>query len=158
MANLSSRKLTTDVFTVLSLGLKFISSPSHRNTSYAVNHLIVDIEATFDKYVWPKTNVMTNAQNVVMANILRDIRNRIYRVEVVPPKQNFSQRLRNALITLKEEPTIVIAKADKGDTVVVLDDMHYYELAAKHLADAGTYELLETDSTNEIVVRYHQQP
>ena len=115
----------------------------------------MDIEATFDKYVWPKTHVMTNAQNVVMANILRDIKNRIHSVEVVPPKLNLSQRLRNALIALKEDPTIVIANADKGDTVVVLDAIHYYELAARHLADAGTYELLETDLTDEIVVMSH---
>ena len=64
---------------------------------------------------------MTKAQNVVMA----DIKNKVYSVEVVPPKLNFPQRLRKALTSLKEDPTIVIAKADKGDTVVVFDAVHY---------------------------------
>lgn len=156
IANLSSRILTEDEITVLGLGLKFISSPSPRSMSYAVNHLIKDIEASFEKYIWPKSSVLTNAQNAVMAKVLRDIKSKIYSVEVVPPKQNFPQRLKNALLSLKEDPTIVIAKADKGDTVVVLDALHYYDLAAKHLADNGTYELLETDPIDEIVRRYHQ--
>ena len=40
--------------------------------------------------------------------------------------------------------------------MVVLDSEHYYGLAAKHLADSQTYELLETDPSAEIVLRYHQ--
>ena len=94
---------------------------------------------------------MTNVQNVVMAKILCDINNKVHSVEVVPPILNFPQRLRKALTSLKEDPTIVIAKEDKGDTVVVLDVVHYCDLAAKHLADVGTYVLLETHPTEEIV-------
>ena len=82
--------------------------------------------------------------------------NEIQNIEVVPPKANFSQRLRAALKSQKEDPNIIIAKADKGDAVVILDSDHYYDLAAKHLADSRTYELLETDPSEEIVWRYHQ--
>ena len=32
----------------------------------------------------------------------------------------------------------------------------YLGLAAKHLADSQTYELLETDPSEEIVLRYYQ--
>ena len=42
--------------------------------------------------------------------------------------------------SLKEDPPIIIAKADKGDMVVVLDSAHYFSLGAKHLAAARTYE------------------
>ena len=80
---------------------------------------------------------MTNVQNVGMAKILCDIKNKLHSIKVVPPKLNFPKRLRKALTSLKEYSTIVIAKADKGDTVVVLDAVHYYDLAAKHLADVG---------------------
>ena len=48
-------------------------------------------------------------------------------------------------MSLKEDPSIIIAKADNRDTVVVLDSAHYFSLAAKHLADTGTYKLLEID-------------
>ena len=155
VANLSSRTLTDDELTVIGLSIMFICSPSNRSISYAVNHLIQDIEATFEIYIWPRSNVMTNAQHDIMANVLRDIKCKIHSVEVVPPKLNFPQRLRKALTSFMEDPNIVIAKADKGDTVVVLDSAHYYDLAAKHLADVVTCELLETDPTEEIARRYH---
>ena len=99
---------------------------------------------------------MTRTQNDIMAKTLHNIKKEIHDIQVVPPKLNCPQRLRNALISLKEDPEIVIAKADKGDTVVVLDSAHYYSLAARHLADTKTYELLETDPSEEIVRRYHQ--
>ena len=91
-----------------------------------------------------------------MHRVLSYILETISSIEVVPPKLNFPQRLNRALMSLKEDSTIIIAKADKGDTVVVMDSSHYYGLAAKHLADAQTYELLETDPSEEIVRRYHQ--
>ena len=75
---------------------------------------------------------------------------------MVPPKSNFSQRLRMALKSLKEDPNIIIAKADKGDWVVVMDSEHYRGLAARHLEDSQTFELLKTDPSEEIVLRYHQ--
>ena len=46
-------------------------------------------------------------------------------------------------------------KAYKGDSVVVKDLEHYHGLAANHLADSQTYELLKTDPWEEIVLRYH---
>ena len=52
---------------------------------------------------------------------------------MVPPKLNFSERLRTAFRSLKADPNIIIAKADKGDTVVVLNSERYYGLASKHL-------------------------
>ena len=50
---------------------------------------------------------------------------------LVPPKANFPQRLSGTLKSLRVDPTIMIAKTDKGDSVVMLDSDHYYGLAAK---------------------------
>ena len=61
-----------------------------------------------------------------------------------------------ALKSLREDPNIIVAKAGKGDAVVVLNSEDYFGLAAEHLADSQTYELLETDRSAQIVVRYHQ--
>ena len=55
----------------------------------------------------------------------------------------------------REDQTITIAKADKGDTVVVKNTDHYYGLAMKHLADSSTYELFEMDPSEQIVSDYH---
>ena len=114
------------------------------------------MEATFDKYVWPKSRYMTRAQNETMTKIIDNIKIEIQKVQVVPPESNFTQRLKMALKSLKEDPNIIIAKADKGDSVVVMDSEHYLGLAAKHLADSQTYELLDNDPSEEIVLRYHR--
>ena len=129
---------------VLGLGLKFIRNPGIKNISGTINYLIKDIEAAFEKYIWPKSNVMTRAQDDIMAKTFSCIKREILKIEVVPPRLNFPQRLRIALTSLREDLNIIIVKADKGDTVVVLNSAHYYSLAAKHLADNRTYELLET--------------
>ena len=148
--------MTDDESTLLRLGLKFIQVPSKKFISSALDGLLSDIEVTFDKYIWPKSNLFTRAQDSIMVKVLSNIKNMIHNMEVRPPKLNLSQRLRLALKSLKEDPNIIIAKADKGDAVVVLDSEHYHGLAAKHLADSQTYELLETDPSEEIVLRYHQ--
>ena len=142
-----------DEITVLRLGLKFIQNPTHQHTILAPTQLLADIEATFEKYIWPKT--MSAAQNNIMKGVFKHIRNKILAIETVPPRPNFSQRLKIALKSLREDPTIIISKADKGDAVVVMDADHYYGLAMKHLADSSTYELLESDPSEQIVSDYH---
>ena len=72
-----------------------------------------------------------------------------------PPRPNFSQKLKIALKSLREDPSIIIDKADKGDAVVVMNADHYYGLAMKHLADSSTYELLETDPSEQIVSDFY---
>ena len=153
IVNLSSRQLMQDEITVLRLGLKFIQNPIHQHTILAPTQLLADIEATFEKYIWPKT--MSAAQNNIMKGVFKHIRNKILAIETVPPRPNFSQRLKIALKSLREDPTIIISKADKGDAVVVMDADHYYGLAMKHLADSSTYELLESDPSEQIVSDYH---
>ena len=38
-------------------------------------------------------------------------------------------------MSLKQDKSIIIAKADKGDTIVIMDSDHYFDLAHKHLAE-----------------------
>ena len=98
---------------------------------------------------------MTRAQGDTMVKLLLDIRNEIQNIEVVFPKANFPQRLREALMSLREDHHIIIAKADKEDFVVILDSDHHRGFAAKHLAHSRTYEHLETDPSREIIRGYH---
>ena len=89
--------------------------------SSAIKDLLTDIEVTFEKYIWPKSRFFTRAQDNIMLTVLLDIKNMVHNMEVRPPELNLSQRLRVALKSLKDDPSIIIAKADKGDAVVVLD-------------------------------------
>ena len=92
--------------------------------------LLLDIEATFEKSnLWPKSNIMSRAQGDTMVKLLTDIELQIQKIEVIPLKVSFFQRLGLALKSLWEHPNIIIAKEDKGDVMFVLDSEHYYCLA-----------------------------
>ena len=121
IVNLSSRKLTEDEITLLGLGLKFIQVPSKKCFSGAVDSSLLDIEATFGKYIWSKSNVMSRAQGDTMVKLLNYIKLKLQKIycRSDSSQSKFSQRLRMALESLREDRNIIIAKADKGDAVVV---------------------------------------
>ena len=72
---------------------------------------------------------MTRVQDDIMAKTFSYIKHEILKVEMVPPRLNFPQRLKLALTSLKEDPNIINTKADKGDAGVAMDSTHYYSLA-----------------------------
>ena len=75
---------------------------------------------------------------------------------MLPPRSNLTKAERLALYRLKKNENIIITKADKGDTTVIMDASHLIELAHEHLSDINTYQLLKNDPTPEVVVRLNQ--
>ena len=67
------------------------------------------------------------------------------RCRAIPHRPNLTNTERAALRNLSSNNDIVITKADKGDTVVVMDMEQYTELAYKHLNDPDTYDKLTID-------------
>ena len=57
---------------------------------------------------------------------------------------------RTALNELKNNPNVIINKADKGNTVVVQDRSTYIQNAMKHLNDLQTYQPLSHNITNAL--------
>ena len=72
-----------------------------------------------------------------------------------PLTQNLSLAEFQALQNLKHNPNIIITKADKGDTIVVLEIDYYTTLAYKHLLDPTTYKRLTGDPTPSIADRFN---
>jgi hypothetical protein len=64
--------------------------------------------------------------------------------------RNLSARQQRALRDLSSNENLVIKKADKGSTIVVLDRKDYIEKGIAHLSDKDTYKELETDTTKEV--------
>ncbi|XP_061187286.1 uncharacterized protein LOC133195460 [Saccostrea echinata] len=62
---------------------------------------------------------------------------------------NLSKEERSALQSLKNRDDIVIKKADKGSTVVVLDKETYMAEAHRQLSDERFYKKLDSDPTKE---------
>ena len=51
---------------------------------------------------------------------------------------------------LAKRTDIVINKADKGSTIVIMNKSDYIDRGNKHLSDTSTYEPLQQDITNEL--------
>ncbi|KAK3090867.1 hypothetical protein FSP39_015326 [Pinctada imbricata] len=64
-------------------------------------------------------------------------------------KDNLNKTERKALQSLKDNDSIVIKKADKGSTVVVLNKSDYIDEALRQLSSPSFYEKLDSDPTLE---------
>lgn len=76
-----------------------------------------------------------------------DIKKLLTNQKVVP--DNLTKEERSALQRLKNRNIIVIKKADKGSTVVVLDNQAYLAVANRQLTDE-----LEMKDLNKRYIRY----
>ena len=94
---------------------------------------------------------MSAAQKIFLIKFLGAQRKKFLALDTVLPQLNFPQRLKVALKLLREDPTIIVAKADKGDTVMVMMDVdHYYGLAAKHLQTRLLMSFLKQTHQNKL--------
>ena len=128
--NLSSHQLTEDQRTVLERGLNFAPTPKHIPTT----ELITGCELALRDH--PNQAAAENARAAI-ANIIRKAK---------PPKSNISRTEQVALRELKNNEEIIIARADKGNTTVLLDS-NEYETKAKELLDAKPFQKLSKDPT-----------
>ena len=64
--------------------------------------------------------------------------------------QNLNKEETRALNSLKNNSDIVIAPADKGCSVVILDKVDYKQKIQDHLSDSSTYQIQSSDPTPEL--------
>lgn len=61
--------------------------------------------------------------------------------------RNITQQEKSALRELENDPSIVLKKADKGGSIVVMDTQMYLNEARRQLSDGTVYRLLNEDPT-----------
>ena len=67
-----------------------------------------------------------------------------------PPHPNFSYAQKTALKDLRNNNTILILSADKGNATGVMDSSLYEDKMKEILLDGNTYQTLKRDSTIHI--------
>ena len=79
-----------------------------------------------------------------------DLEERLLAVEI-PSKRfnNLTKEEREALYSLKDDPSIIIKGADKGSVVVVWDREDYLKEAYRQLDDKEVYEQVPNMKTSE---------
>ena len=151
MVNLSDTKLPCNTRSLLSKGLSFI--PTTRNNKQEWHK---DLDKLRDKYVKKYTGKMSNRSSRLLNCCLESIRYEFQNVSLVQPKNNLNRGEIRSLNSLARDKSLVVSKADKGDTTVIMSSAQYLDLAYKHLSDRETYQLLSEDPPHEIVEKFNR--
>ena len=96
-----------------------------------------------------------NRAERILKSTLKAIEYDLKHCHAVPIPPNISSEQRACLQQLSEDQRLIISPADKGDKIVVLNTSQYLDLAYSHLNDNSTYQLLQTDPTQEIARQYN---
>lgn len=134
--NLTNITIPTDISDLLSLGPKFSVPTNKKDTNIA--RLVANVESIIEAHP-PHTRDTLRAQ---ATNI---ITNFLHRDDEMGGCNLPWDKCRKFL---KENPNILILKADKGAVTVAMDADSYYEKASSLLDDTNTYKKLSNDPTS----------
>ena len=139
--------------TLLGRGLSFVPTQKSRCTQ---QELVKDLD-NFKKRCIDKWMIeLPNRARRILQKSIQSIEYDLQNCTCIPPIPNLSKQERMALRLLKKNDNVIISKANKGDSVVILPTTKYVELAHKHLNDRETYQLLSEDPTQEVCQQFVQ--
>ena len=162
--NLSSRNLSKAEISLLSKGLKFVPTPKYINKAQIKEEL-----ETFGRKLrlrWHFRNeereIITNPfkkkskfnpknKDAAIELYLSRLEEEILALENNTSYFNLTREERNAIYTLRDDPSIIIKEADKGSGVVVWDKQDYLAEAEKQLGDKEVYKQVNGDIEGPLI-------
>ncbi|XP_036362142.1 uncharacterized protein LOC118765009 [Octopus sinensis] len=155
--NLSNKELTPNELSILSKGLKFTPTPQ-RSNYYEMKDDILEFcrklrltEEFHGKQIDDESIARNNSnytptkgKNKVLDRYCDYITNFPFQfTKKQKHSQNFNKREWNDLIKLREDKTITIKEADKGNAVVLMNTNDYKNLVLSLLRDETDYERVQ---------------
>ena len=129
------RSTTENETRVLSKGLNYATDYTNKD----VLQFIAQIEPVIEDI----RDITTDERGQLRQQIISSINS-------AKKTNNLSYDERQAINRLKNDDTIVIAKADKGNVTVVLDKVDYDSKIEEHLNDEATYKKLNRNTTQSL--------
>ena len=162
--NLSNTQLTDEQITLLSRGLKFIPVPVTRENLIR-RHLLADFYEFRLQYIFygqekephpfhDKSNCNPPVQpSIALETFLEEVRFELATINIEEPKDNLSHGERRALKELSRDQNILLKKADKGTTTVIMNREHKIHEGQVLLNDINNYRpladpMVETTAKN----------
>ncbi|XP_061190260.1 uncharacterized protein LOC133198133 [Saccostrea echinata] len=145
--NRSSVPLSESETSLLSKGLNFCPTPHEIDEKQPQLHDLEEHKLYRPKSDWEPAPGKCGALESYIDAVESDIEKLLSMPDKAP--DNLSKEERSALQSLKNRDDIVIKKADKGSTVVVLDKETYMAEAHRQLSDERFYKKLGSDPTKE---------
>ena len=130
VVNLSGTKLSEAQTHVLQLGLNFAAAP----TQIPTHRILAAVEKSLTKFT-------VGEANHVRSKVIGVTKNHR------PSKSTLSSEETKALKELRNDQNLVISKAEKGNTTVVMDKTDYDKRLLTMLEDNTTYQRLQNDPT-----------
>lgn len=142
LINLSNVEIPPNVKYLLSLGDKF-------NLPYSNNNLPLESLLTDTEYAITRINEEENKNECrnKCINILTNFINKQRNIKQQNPLQAY---LKETKRFFKQHNNLIICKADKGNTTVILNETEYHLKANSMLSDSLTYRKLTTDPTSKV--------
>ena len=169
---LSTKCTPTDAeLGLLALGLSFVPTPIHTPRSHATSFSTLEnsfrssLHTNFHHAKHPFFKPLYSEHTPLppqlelpksVSQYLTLTGRSLKKCRAIPPKSNLYNLERTALLNLSNNQNVLVTKAKKGDTVVVMDLEQYTELVYKHLNDAETYDKITTDPTDKIAKRFRK--
>ncbi|CAC5384547.1 unnamed protein product [Mytilus coruscus] len=161
----TKEKLCNAEILVLAKGLKFIPSPNLRNAKKTLindfNELARKMRCKYhfdngshqyNRHPFlSKSGYKPNWANNAIENYLFSTRIELEKIQTKSFKDNLPKNERKALQSLRSNDHIIIKKADKNSSTVVLDKELYIKMANDQLNDNVHYERINESHTTEVL-------
>ena len=148
ISNYSDKKLTDEEIDALSHGLKFGLPPKKINYS----RWFLVFEKLFLKFKDCDILTSANDDSAFFTSSLKTLAYKTY--YSFRPRNNFLYNsVCRTLTTLKNDPNIVILKADKGNSIVILNKSDYTSKMNNILDDSSKFKLLSGNIFNALIFK-----
>ena len=163
--------MTTDQINLLSKGLKFIQTTVLEENRIR-QQLLLDFKQFARRmrlrYSFHKKeseqhpfHVKSNweppvQQSVTLETYLEEVREQLAEIELIKPRNNLAFKERTVLRELKSNSEIIIKKADKGTTTVIMNKTDKIQEGQVQLDDRKSYMPLETPMVQETKQRIEE--
>ena len=164
LSNLKLRKVEKDA---LNKGLTFVPTP---NVSTIKKHLLIatnnffnklsqkyyfrehpkEQKPLFRKSYWIPPIANNSKLKMYFRKTLADIKRFIRVLSKKPLTKNLTHQEAKALQRLRKNKSIVIKKADKGGSIVILNREDYKQKVFQHLSDESSYEAMPNNPLKDI--------
>ena len=169
--NLSSTQLTDEQTTLLSRGLKFIPTPVTREN--IIRRQLLNDFSHFARrmrlqYIFHGSNKEPHPfhvkshwnppvqPSVALETFLEEVKFELANIKLNRPKDNLSQGERYALKELSRDKSIVLKKADKGTTTVIMNRTDKLNEGQVQLDDIHNYRPLEKPMVDTTAKKVHR--
>lgn len=134
-----------DVEYFLSLGPNFIT-PDH-NKNIIIQQTLSNVESSLYKM---DQNIKDEIRSEVVFELQKFCKRNNKEDELKNNKSNLIFYKNKTKAFLKKHQDLVVCKADKGNTTVILNKNMYFDKCQELLLDKKTYKILKSDPTNKI--------